>query len=62
MQPQSKDKIFQIMNDAEKIRQVIQSEINEALLKHKLAGNPVCGWKDGKVYWMDPEDIPVDKK
>jgi hypothetical protein len=58
----NKDKISEIMNDPERVRSIIQSGINEALLKHKQAGNPVCGWKDGKVFWVEPENIPVGRR
>ncbi len=62
MKPRNnEDKISQIMNDPEKVREIIQAGINADLLKHKQAGNPVCGWKNGKVYWIKPENIPVNK-
>lgn len=62
MKPEKhEDQITQIMNDPEKVRDIIQAGINAALLKHKQAGNPVCGWKDGKVFWVKPEDIVIDK-
>jgi hypothetical protein len=32
--------------------------VGEALLDHKRAGNPVPEWRDGKVRWVAPEDIP----
>jgi len=55
------DKISQIMNDSEGVRKIIQSGIMDALLKHKQAGNPVCGFKNGKVYWVEPKDILINK-
>jgi hypothetical protein len=58
----NEDRISRIMNDPEKVREAIQLGINDALLKHKQAGNSVCGWKDGKVYWVQPEDIVIGKK
>lgn len=58
----TEDRISRIMNDPEKVREGIQLGINDALLKHKQAGNPVCGWKNGKVYWVQAEDIVVGKK
>lgn len=62
VKPQNhEDKISQIMNDAEKVREIIQSGINAALLKHKQAGNPVCEWKNNQVVWVEPENIPVGK-
>jgi hypothetical protein len=53
------DKISEIMNDPMRVRDIIQSGINEALLRHKQAGNPVCEWRDNKVVWIKPEDIKV---
>ena len=54
-----KDRISEIMNDPERVRLVIQSAINAALLMHKRAGNPVCESRNGKVVWVQPEDIHV---
>lgn len=34
--------------------------VREALLRHKLLGNPVAVWRDGRVVWIPPEEIPVD--
>ncbi len=62
MKPQKNDdRITQIMNDPERVREIIQSSINAALLKHKQAGNPVCGWKNGEVFWVRAENIIVKK-
>ncbi len=58
----NEDKITRIMNDPEQVRSIIQSGINDALLKHKQAGNPVCGLKNGKVFWVEPENIPVGRQ
>jgi hypothetical protein len=58
----NEDKISKIMNDPKKVREAIQSGINDALRKHKLLGNPVCGSKNGKIFWVQPEDIVVSKK
>ena len=44
------------------ISNIIQNGINEALLMHKQAGNPVCTWKDGKVVWIPAEDIQINFK
>jgi hypothetical protein len=60
MKPQKNDKhIMEVLNDSEGMRQIIQIGIRKALLQHKQAGNPVCGWKDGKVFWIEAKDIPV---
>lgn len=55
------DNITKILNDPERVRKIIQSGINDALLKHKQAGNQVCGWLDGKVVWIPPEKIVINE-
>ena len=39
----------------------IQSWINDALLKHKQAGNSVCELRNGKVIWIKPQDILINR-
>jgi hypothetical protein len=53
----SEDAIQKILNDPEKVAQILQGGIRDALLKHKQAGNPVCEWRDEKVVWIPPEEI-----
>jgi hypothetical protein len=53
----SEDRIQKILNDPEKVTQILQEGIRSALLKHKQAGNPVCESRDGKVVWIPPEEI-----
>jgi hypothetical protein len=56
------DSISIILNDSAKVTMIIQEGIKTALLKHKQAGNPVCEWRDNKVVWIAPENIPVETK
>lgn len=51
------DRIKKILNDPDRVTQIIQDGIRSALLKHKQAGNPVCEWRDNKVVWIPPEKI-----
>ncbi|MFO2569244.1 hypothetical protein SCJ59_14630 [Legionella pneumophila serogroup 2] len=55
------DNITKILNDPEKVTKIIQSGINNALLKHKQAGNQVCEWRDNKVVWIPPEKIIINE-
>ena len=55
------DNITKILNDPEKVTKIIQSGINDALLKHKQAGNQVCEWRDNRVIWIPPEKIVINK-
>jgi hypothetical protein len=34
-----------------------QEAVRAALREHKLAGNPVAAWRDGKVVLLPPEQI-----
>jgi hypothetical protein len=54
------DKIKLIMRDREKISKALAQGVQNALLKHKQAGNPVAVWREGKVVWIPPEEIPVE--
>jgi hypothetical protein len=58
----NEDAILKILNDPKKVTKIIQDGIKSALLKHKQAGNPICEWRDNKIVWIPPEQIPVDKK
>jgi len=46
--------------DPYRIAKILQLAVREALLRHKQAGNPIAVWRDGRVEWIQPEDIPVD--
>ena len=54
------DEIKRFFSDPEAVRLAIQKGINAALLKHKQLGFPVCEWRDGKVVWIQPEDININ--
>lgn len=41
-----------------RVRRALRAAIQEALQYHKRVGNPVAIWRDGKVAWVDPRDIP----
>lgn len=47
------------IHDIPRILTALRQAVQEALLSHKLAGNPVAIWKDGRVEWVQPADIPV---
>jgi hypothetical protein len=46
------------MREREPIVRALRRALRDALLDHKRAGNPVCEWRDGRVVWVRPEDIP----
>jgi hypothetical protein len=56
------DEITRIFNDPDVVTHAIQAGIYAALLRHKQMGNPICVWRDGKVVWIEPEDIQPRKQ
>ena len=47
------------LRDDRLIARALGRGVREALLRHKLAGNPVAAWRDGRVVWIPPEDIVI---
>ena len=45
---------------SEEINRAYERAVREALLMHKRAGNPVPIERDGKLIWLQPEDIDVE--
>lgn len=46
------------VQDATVVEEALAKAVSEALRRHKRAGNPVPEWRDGKVRWLAPEEIP----
>lgn len=60
--PSSEDKISTFFKNTDQVTHALQLGIKAALLKHKQAGHSICEWRDGKVVWIPPEQIPVEIK
>jgi len=48
------------VEDLPRILQAMTEAVREALLRHKRLGNPVAVWREGRVVWLEPEEIPGD--
>ncbi len=59
---ETKKNIDEFFSNGNEIDEALQEAVKKALLQHKKAGNPVVSWKDGKIVWIQPEDIPVEDK
>jgi hypothetical protein len=46
------------VRDVARITSALRQAVREALLEHKRAGNPVPVWREGRVVWIPPEEIP----
>ena len=53
------DRIEEALADKEKILAAVRTAVREAVLRHKQAGNPIVCMKDGKMVWLQPEEIDV---
>jgi hypothetical protein len=42
---------------SEEINRAYERAVREALLMHKRAGNPVPIERDGKLVWLQPDEI-----
>jgi len=55
------DKIAETFANPEKITQALALGVRDALKKHKQAGNSIVVWREGKIVWIAPEEIVVQK-
>jgi hypothetical protein len=55
----NRDHIDEMLADKEKIKSAVETAVREAVLRHKLAGNPIVGMIDGRLVWLKPEEIEV---
>ena len=45
-------------NDIPRILRALRAAVQDALRRHKQAGNPVAVWRNDRAEWIQPEDIP----
>jgi hypothetical protein len=47
------------VDDVARILRALRVAVREALQRHKRDGNPVAVWRNARVEWIQPEDIPA---
>lgn len=52
-------RIDEALADKEKIKAAVERAVREAVLKHKQACNPIVGMKDGKMVWLQLDEIEL---
>lgn len=57
MTAQLQDKIEEVIADRDRIALALAEGVEDALRRHKQAGNPIVVMKDGKMVWLKPEEI-----
>lgn len=50
---------FERVNDIPRALRAMRLAVREALLRHKLDGDPVVVWQDGHVVWIPAEEITI---
>ena len=55
-----KRSIEEIFDDGRAIDEALKEAARDARRFHKAIGNPMATWVDGRVVWVQPEDIVVD--
>lgn len=48
-------------SDPERIERALRAAVRDALLRHKRDGDPVAVWREGRVVWLQPDDIVVSQ-
>ena len=49
-----------LFHDDDRLNDLAQAAVRDALRRHKRLGQSVVIWQDGKVVTLAPENIPVD--
>ena len=47
------------LRDLDLITRALGRAVQSALKRHKQAGNQVAVWRDGRVIWVEADDIPA---
>jgi monomeric isocitrate dehydrogenase len=53
--------IDQIFQEGTLIDNALKQAVQEALVRHKQSGHPIVVWRDGKIVWIQPEEISLSK-
>ena len=49
----------EILKDRPRIQRALRDAVQKAIRFHKLMGQPIVVWKDGKVVEIPPEEIEL---
>lgn len=60
--PTQEASLAERVRDITLIQNALNRAVRDALQMHKRMGNPICGWRDGQIVWIQPEDIPTPEE
>jgi hypothetical protein len=55
-----RSRIEQLFAEGDAIDRALRRAVQEALRRHKLLGQSVAVWKDGRPVVLPPEEIPLE--
>lgn len=55
-----KPTLEELFEDGRAIDQALLDAARDARILHKAFGRPMATWQDGRVVWIQPEDIQID--
>lgn len=53
--------ILRLFREGKPIDDAMNAAVREVVLRHKQLGMPLVVWRDGKIVWIRPEDIPASE-
>lgn len=56
--PGSDLKPVDLVDDVERTLEALRQAAIETYRRHKREGHPIVVWRNGRVEWIAPEDIP----
>ena len=57
---ENKSTIDELFEDGRAIDEALREAARDARPLHKALGNPMATWQNGRVVWVQPEDIDID--
>lgn len=57
---ENRSTIDEIFEDGRAIDEALKEAARYARRLHKALGNPMATWEDGKIVWVQPDDIRID--
>ena len=53
--------IDEIFMEGTSIDNALKQAVQAALIRHKQVGNPIVVWRDGKIVWIQSEEISLSE-
>lgn len=47
------------IHDTQRILRAMRQAVRDTLRDHKRTGDPAVVWRDGRVVWIQPDDIVI---